>query len=454
MKISWEITAMCRAPLIIALLVLVMAAGPTAADEPASVTEKGLTVTVAPTQPVFAVGEGPKFTVTFRNDTKDAMTLSWLGSYRRWVLTCGNWQAESLEAVIKQVPDVVLAAGKQHAVEVDLSKRFQWNWVGPVARRREPANQLPEGEYTFTAEVQLANGPDKDVKYWVGTIKTKPVAFKIGEAFKPAGTDPAGLPLTARLVVKQDTCEVPSDWQAEGFREKLQTMATSGQRLPNPPAVQMALEITNTSDKAVTIVEGSDMSMLELQLIGPGALSVKPRMMMTRELRMGREVTIAPGKSATIDIPRLAWGMRGVGGYAYWTKPGTYRLQAGYQTPLTGEGLGLKPGQRVTVTAEPVTLTVKAADGEKALEAEAFKAMLTRMGDADFRIREKATEELQKAATAAAVQKQIEAALADDKLDPEVAARLRRVLQGARGEPDEEPVPARWLRGDDGVNIF
>lgn len=89
----------------------------------------------------------------------------------------------------------------------------------------------------------------------------------------------------------------------------------------------------------------SDMCLLDLKLEGPGAQSQTLTPYFTSENRRGETITLQPGKSYTLPINSLKYGMR----YSQrwnWTRPGEYTLTAAYQI---GE---------VRYEAKPVKLTV------------------------------------------------------------------------------------------------
>src|SRR5260370_10061659 len=126
---------------------------------------------------------------------------------------------------------------------------------------------------------------------------------------------------------------------------------------PAAPAVELALEVTKAGDKEVKIRIGGDGATLNLDLKGPGAVSVTPMRAFTQEYRIPMTVTLAPGKSHTLPITGLSYGHRGVATQAYWTEPGEYTLGASYATAVSPappaskdprEGFG-----RLTLTAAP-----------------------------------------------------------------------------------------------------
>jgi hypothetical protein len=210
-------------------------------------------------------------------------------------------------------------------------------------------------------------------------LKGAPGGDKVRESTRPADanapstrpaeekgkTDPPGLPLEARLVLKTDTYKLDPKQQGKAFRDSLPKLDKQGPgrlnvRPPEPPTVDITFELKNTGTKDISVVIGGDMCSLDLKLEGRGAVTAPYQMMMTMEYRMGKKVTIEPGKSLTIPIKRLTHGMRGVSSASYWTEPGDYTLSASYRTPV--EGLDLKPDQGATIFGPPVKIKVVAGD--------------------------------------------------------------------------------------------
>ena len=69
---------------------------------------------------------------------------------------------------------------------------------------------------------------------------------------------PASLPVTAKLIANKKTYSLDLDGKTpEQFRETLKEAGKSG-RYPKPPAVDLTLQLTNTSDKDVTIWGSGD----------------------------------------------------------------------------------------------------------------------------------------------------------------------------------------------------
>jgi hypothetical protein len=136
-------------------------------------------------------------------------------------------------------------------------------------------------------------------------------------------------------------------------------------RAPAPPAVDLALEFRNTSDKEVKIWIEGDATQLTLDLKGPGAVNnERKKLAVTLDFRLPKTITLAPGKSRSLPIKSLAHGFRNLTAASYWLEPGDYTLTASYKTALwpapkgstdAGEGFGI-----VILTNSPLKLKVQA----------------------------------------------------------------------------------------------
>jgi hypothetical protein len=188
-------------------------------------------------------------------------------------------------------------------------------------------------------------------------------------------TDPDGAPLEAKLVVKKDTYKLDlSGKTPEEYRDAAKT---------KPPVVEvdLALELKNTSDTEITIwiaddygkeerQEGGDYVKLQLDLKGPGAVSVRTALRETTPATPPpRTRAIAAGKTFSIPITTLNYGSHGIAHYeahrASWTEAGEYTLAATFQTAVSPSPKGSKAtkwahfeGGYVTATSAPVTLKV------------------------------------------------------------------------------------------------
>jgi hypothetical protein len=175
---------------------------------------------------------------------------------------------------------------------------------------------------------------------------------------------PAKGPVTAKLVAKKTTYKLDLGGNtADEFKKSIQAAEKAGDPLPSGPAVEMALELTNTSDKEVKVWIGGDGAALRLELKGPGAISAAYLGPVDTGFRLPATVTLAPGKTQTIPIASLSFGHRD-SSRAYWTEVGEYTLTASYGTAINpappggkdaGQGFG-----RVALTAAPIKLKVEA----------------------------------------------------------------------------------------------
>jgi hypothetical protein len=136
--------------------------------------------------------------------------------------------------------------------------------------------------------------------------------------------------LTAAIVVNKNSYLLNAAQSGKAFRDQVDAAknARGAGGLSQPPAVDLTFQITNTTDKDVTISVGGDDSQINLVLDGPGAITANNNVAMTREFRRGKPVLVAAGKTADVKISSLAYGMRGISKYAYWTEVGDYTITA------------------------------------------------------------------------------------------------------------------------------
>jgi hypothetical protein len=161
---------------------------------------------------------------------------------------------------------------------------------------------------------------------------TPPAAPATATAPAPVAGPKNELGLTAVLIANKDTYVLNVNQSGKAFRDQVTAIKNArggmGGRLQQPPMVDLTLRLTNTTANAVTISVGGDDSQITLALDGPGAITADNNVPMTMEFRIGNPLTLAAGKSADIKISSLAFGMRGISKYAYWTEPGDYTITA------------------------------------------------------------------------------------------------------------------------------
>jgi RNA polymerase sigma factor (sigma-70 family) len=175
-------------------------------------------------------------------------------------------------------------------------------------------------------------------------------------------TEPPGVPLEARLIAKESTYVLDLGGKTpEEFKKAVEEGQDTGQQ-PQPPVVDLVLEITNKSDKDVKIWFKGDAVTYDLALKGPGAVSARSGVVFDTILHGPEAMTLEAGKAHSIKLAYLEYGFRGAGSRAYWTQSGDYTLTATYKTAVSpvpagakdnGNGFGL-----VTVVSAPVELKV------------------------------------------------------------------------------------------------
>jgi hypothetical protein len=112
-----------------------------------------------------------------------------------------------------------------------------------------------------------------------------------------------------------------------------QAIETGKQPVPEPPQVNLSLELRNATDRELKIQVGGEGSELKLDLVGPGVVTA-PGDFQADFLRP-RTITLKPGQSHHLDIRRLVYGSRGNTWAAYWTEPGDYTLKLRYKVAVS-----------------------------------------------------------------------------------------------------------------------
>jgi hypothetical protein len=199
----------------------------------------------------------------------------------------------------------------------------------------------------------------------VGTIGAVAPAQDKKDAGNKPKADPAGTPLQLTITGKMTKYALDTGGLSGAeYKKKIEDAVKAGMRPATPPAIDLAAEIKNTSDKPVHVWVKGDPFVLTLDVKGKGALNVDPQLAFTLEFRMPEAVEIAPGKAHSIPLKSLTSGHRGASHYSYWTEPGEYELVATLKTGMSpapkgakdaGEGIG-----QVTLTSAPFKVTVDA----------------------------------------------------------------------------------------------
>jgi hypothetical protein len=185
---------------------------------------------------------------------------------------------------------------------------------------------------------------------------------------KPTAPKPEPEATPLELTITGKTTKYTLDtggMSAAEYKKNIETAAAAKGRvrLPAAPAVDLTLEIKNTSDKAVTVWTSGDPVVLTLTVKGKGAINAQWAGPMTLEFRLPKGVEIEAGKTHTIAIKSLTSGVRGNTHFAYWTEPGEYELVAALKTGMNPAPKGAKEAMdgfgQVTVTSPAFKVTVE-----------------------------------------------------------------------------------------------
>ncbi|MFM8273509.1 MAG: hypothetical protein ACKODX_14445 [Gemmata sp.] len=167
-------------------------------------------------------------------------------------------------------------------------------------------------------------------------------------------------PVALKLIAKTDKYKFDGGGKApDEYRRDLEGLAAKAKkgelvRAPKPPAVDLVLQIVNTSKADVTVQVGGDPNVFTFELTGgAGTVAMGSGLAFTADFRLPTAVTLAPGKSHDIPVKQLSDGSRGAARYVYWAGPGDYQLSATYR-------LADQNGNpHTTLKSEPVKITVE-----------------------------------------------------------------------------------------------
>jgi hypothetical protein len=154
------------------------------------------------------------------------------------------------------------------------------------------------------------------------------------------------------------------------FREQIQAAAGTD-RLPPPPEVDLRLELQNTMKQELRIAPAARGTELQLELEGPGAVTVPGPAGGDEPFLAASTVVLAPGQRFTLPIRRLIYGSRGAIRFAYWTEPGEYTLTVRYRVAISPAPRGARPAEvpgsmsrrfgYVIVDSQPIKIAVVAS---------------------------------------------------------------------------------------------
>jgi hypothetical protein len=189
------------------------------------------------------------------------------------------------------------------------------------------------------------------------------VGFADDKADRPKA-DPETTPLELRITGRKTTYPLDTGGLTPAeYRKRIDDAVKAGGRPPAAPAVDLTIEVKNTSDRPVSVWVKGDPVVLTLELKGDGAVNADPLLPFTLEFRIPEAVEIAPGKTYTIPVKGLTSGFRGASRFSYWTAPGEYQMVATLQTGVSPAPKGAKEGMdgfgMVTLTSPAFKVTVQ-----------------------------------------------------------------------------------------------
>ena len=177
----------------------------------------------------------------------------------------------------------------------------------------------------------------------------------------PPKADPKDTPL--ELTVTGKTTRYTLDTGGLSGADYKKKVSNTDGPPASAPAVDLTVEVKNTSDKPVRVWVSGDPVVLTLELRGRGAVNVQPLIAFTQEFRAPQDVEIAAGKSHAFPVKSLVSGFRSASVYSYWTEPGEYELVATLKTGMQPAPKGAQDFDGygvVTIRSAPLKLTVEA----------------------------------------------------------------------------------------------
>jgi hypothetical protein len=200
---------------------------------------------------------------------------------------------------------------------------------------------------------------------FLATFALAAMGFCGDEPKKESGkTEPADVPLEARLVSKQDTYTLDLGGKTAKEFRKLLDDEKETKRYPQPPSVDLVLEFKNVGKDDIKFLIGPDGAEPSLTLKGEGAVTVDlfPNVSGRRSIPP-KEITLAPGKTYEWPIKSLAsLSFTHPQHQSYWTEPGEYTVIATVHSQVSPVPKGAKDKGNgfadVKITSAPAKVKV------------------------------------------------------------------------------------------------
>ncbi|MFO0966894.1 MAG: hypothetical protein U0793_15075 [Gemmataceae bacterium] len=174
----------------------------------------------------------------------------------------------------------------------------------------------------------------------------------LGLAKDPLDKESKDVGLTLTLRAKKIAYKLDLKGKTLKEWEEMLTSKKRGLAPPKPPAVDMELEVKNTSKGDIDFWSSGDPVQVQLDLKGPAARTITPPLAFTADFRLPKAMTLKPGDTFRLPLTSLSSGFRGTGTWTYWLQPGEYTLTARYKTGVRP----VPPGVKEVYGAGPVTL--------------------------------------------------------------------------------------------------
>jgi hypothetical protein len=145
---------------------------------------------------------------------------------------------------------------------------------------------------------------------------------------------------------------------AQAFRRQLRPGANAAD-LPKPPQVNLVLEIHNRGAGPLHVWLGGRYSRLTVNLRGPGVVSIPVRGGELPLPKSPQPITLAPGESYFLPIPRLVCGSGSEVEYVYWTEPGKYTLAIELRTRVCRDENGVERCVWQTIAGRPMAVEIR-----------------------------------------------------------------------------------------------
>jgi hypothetical protein len=183
-----------------------------------------------------------------------------------------------------------------------------------------------------------------------------PIVVALGSAETVRNVAPAMVDLkpTPMAFKAEDIARIYSlDLGKKTAAEFRQAIETAKAPVPEPPQVNLSLELRNATDRQLKIHVGGEGSELKLDLVGPGVVTAPGNFQ--ADFLTPKTISLKPGQIHHLDIRRLVYGSRGNTWAAYWTKPGDYMLKLRYKVGVSQNG----KVRFVKLQAQPVHVQVQ-----------------------------------------------------------------------------------------------